>query len=166
MEQSHLVPGTSGATDFAQGAPTDPSPLSQSIQHPQATHTKETSEPTRRGSSAGDGEQTGAGIYRADSTISQSHTLTPSRGGTLKKKGTLKKSGSVKRSSSRRSLRAGSVKSLGTGDKEDHAESWDDEMNSAFYTPVPTTGSPTEILANRFQGNPLRNPCAFYRNLN
>ncbi|KAL9025056.1 MAG: hypothetical protein Q9196_006054 [Gyalolechia fulgens] len=25
-------------------------------------------------------------------------------------------------------------------------------MNSAFFTPVPTTGSPTEILANRFQG--------------
>ncbi|KAL9119489.1 MAG: hypothetical protein Q9187_003953 [Circinaria calcarea] len=151
MEQSHLVHSASGATDFAQGAPTDPSPLSQSVQHPQAAHTNDTSEATRRGSSAGDGEQTGAGVHRADSTISQSHTLTPSRGGTLKKKGTLKKSGSVKRSSSRRSLRAGSVKSLGTGDKEDHADSWDDEMNSAFYTPVPTTGSPTEILANRFQ---------------
>lgn len=26
------------------------------------------------------------------------------------------------------------------------------EMNSAFYTPVTTKGSPTEILANRFQG--------------
>jgi hypothetical protein len=27
-----------------------------------------------------------------------------------------------------------------------------DEMRSAFYTPVPTTGNPTEVLANRFLG--------------
>lgn len=26
------------------------------------------------------------------------------------------------------------------------------QMNDAFFTPVPTTGSPTEILASRFQG--------------
>lgn len=166
MEQSHLVPGTSGVTDFARGAPTDTSPLSQSVQHSQATHTNDDRDAPRRGSSAVDGEQTSTGIYRADSTISQSHTLTPSRGGTLKKKGTLKKSGSVKRSSSRKSLRAGSVKSLENGEKEDHADGWNEEMNSAFYTPVPTTGNPTEILANRFQGKTHLIPCSSNYNLN
>ena len=166
MEQSHSGHGTSGVTDFARGAPTDTLPLSQSVQHSQATHTNEDSHATRRGSSAVDGEQTGAGVYRADSTISQSHTLTPSRGGTLKKKGTLKKSGSVKRSSSRKSLRAESVKSVGMGEKEDHAHGWNEEMNSAFYTPVPTTGNPTEILANRFQGNTLLVTRSSYNILN
>lgn len=158
MEQSHLVHGTSGVTDFARGAPTDTSPLSQSVHHSQAANSNDDSALPRRGSSAVEGEQTGAGVYRTDSAISQSHILTPSRGGTLKKKGTLKKSGSVKRSSSRKSLRAGSVKSLGMGEKEDHADEWNEEMNSAFYTPVPTTGNPTEILANRFQGNILLVP--------
>jgi hypothetical protein len=53
----------------------------------------------------------------------------------------------LKRSSSRRSSRAGSVRSLALQTSADI-----DEMHSAFYSPVPTSGNPTEILANRFQG--------------
>jgi len=52
----------------------------------------------------------------------------------------------MKRSSSRRSSRAGSVRSLALQSAGDT-----DETHSAFYSPVPTTGNPTEILANRFQ---------------
>lgn len=28
----------------------------------------------------------------------------------------------------------------------------EDSFNSVFHTPIPTTGNPTEVLANRFQG--------------
>jgi len=78
--------------------------------------------------------------------MSQGDTLIPSRGGTLKKKASLRRTGSMKRSSSRRSSRAGSVRSLALQPAGD-----EDETHSAFYCPVPTTGNPTEILANRFQ---------------
>lgn len=71
----------------------------------------------------------------------------PQRGNTLKKKASLRRSGtgSMARSSSRRSARAGSVKSLmlQTADA--------DELQSPFYCPVPTTGNPTDVLAARFQ---------------
>lgn len=72
---------------------------------------------------------------------------TLSRGNTLKKKASLRRSGSLKRSSSRRSMKAGSVRSLALQSTNDQ-----DEANSAFYCPVPTAGSPTDVLANRFQG--------------
>ena len=80
---------------------------------------------------------------------SQSHTLTPSRGGTLKKRQSLSRKNSLKQSGSRKNSRPGSVKSLTFADDIGGQAS---EMNSAFFTPVPTTGSPTDILANRFQG--------------
>jgi hypothetical protein len=67
----------------------------------------------------------------------------------LKKKLSLSKKGSLRRSGSRRSLRAGSVRSLNLGEKEKYSG---DDTNSAFYVPIPTTGNPTEELANRFQG--------------
>ncbi|KAJ6201441.1 hypothetical protein J3E72DRAFT_180176 [Bipolaris maydis] len=79
------------------------------------------------------------------STLNQG--LTPSRGGTLKKKGSVKRSASLKRSGSRKSLHAGSIRGVATDDQE---RGYDRE-NSVFYTPVPTKGSPTEILAERFQ---------------
>ncbi|KAA8566355.1 hypothetical protein EYC84_008936 [Monilinia fructicola] len=41
---------------------------------------------------------------------------------------------------------AGSVRSLAV-----HPQGDIDELHSAFYSPVPTSGNPTEILANRFQ---------------
>ncbi|KAK4159663.1 hypothetical protein QBC43DRAFT_221597 [Cladorrhinum sp. PSN259] len=69
-----------------------------------------------------------------------------SRGNTLKKKASLRRSGSLKRSGSRRSMKAGSVRSLALQTTTDQ-----DELHSAFYCPVPTSGNPTEVLANRFQ---------------
>lgn len=105
---------------------------------------------SRRGSSLLDG---GIGEpQRSDSQMSQSQTLTPSRGGTLKKKPSLGKKGSLRRSNSRKSSRAGSVRSLVLGEKEKYSSTGGDDANNAFYVPIPTTGNPTDILANRFQG--------------
>ena len=88
-------------------------------------------------------------MQRADSSMSQSHTITPSRGGTLKKRQSLSRKTSLKRSGSKKGSQPGSVKGLTFADDVgDHGS----EMHSAFFTPVPTSGSPTEILANRFQG--------------
>ncbi|KAH8592239.1 hypothetical protein B0O99DRAFT_630100 [Bisporella sp. PMI_857] len=97
---------------------------------------------SQRGESIVDGPT----VHRSNSATSQGEALLPSRGGTLKKKASLKKSSSLRRSGSRRSSRAGSVRSLALQTSGDA-----DEMRSAFYSPVPTTGNPTEILANRFQ---------------
>ena len=69
-----------------------------------------------------------------------------SRGGTLKKKGSMRKRASLRRSGSKRSVRAGSMK---MGDGEDN-------FHSVFHTPIPTSGNPTEILSNRFQGKCAR----------
>ncbi|KAL4865987.1 hypothetical protein BDV12DRAFT_173673 [Aspergillus spectabilis] len=92
-----------------------------------------------------------SGIQRSASQMSQSRSATPTRSGTLKKKSSLSKKGSMRRSGSRRSLRAGSVRSLALGDREKYAVDGDEDMNSAFYIPVPTSGNPTEALAERFQ---------------
>lgn len=75
------------------------------------------------------------------------HQISLSRGNTLKKKQSLRRSGSLKRSSSRRSMRAGSVRSLAL-----QSSSETDEQHNVFYCPVPTSGNPTDILATRFQG--------------
>ncbi|KAL8878386.1 MAG: hypothetical protein Q9198_003790 [Flavoplaca austrocitrina] len=131
-----------GTEDFAHGAHQETSLLSK-------TDNSQDLNTSQRGSTLVDSGSRG-GIHRSDSTISQSHTLTPSRGGTLKKKRSLSKKGSVKRSGSRRNSYAGSVKGLGAADQQYDGPN-DDEMNSAFFTPVPTTGTPTEILAERFQ---------------
>lgn len=87
-------------------------------------------------------------LQRSNSQMSQSATYVPSRGGTLKKKGVLQKSSSVKRSASRRSSYAGSVRSLRIGDKDATSP---EDYNSVFYCPIPIAGSPTELLAERFQ---------------
>lgn len=89
-------------------------------------------------------------LQRSASQMSQSTTAIASRGGTLKKKASLKRVGSLNRSASKKSSYAGSVRSLRLGEKEKYEP--DEEHNSAFYCPVPTTGSPTELLADRFQG--------------
>ncbi|KAF3004950.1 hypothetical protein E8E13_007636 [Curvularia kusanoi] len=80
-----------------------------------------------------------------DSTLNQGST--PSRSGTLKKKGSVKRTGSLKRSGSRKSLHAGSIRGVPLDDQE-HGY---DREDSVFYTPVPTKGSPTDVLADRFQ---------------
>lgn len=117
------------------------SPLSQTAQQHYGRFNEEW-DASRRGSSILD-----SSLHRSNSGMSQGDTLAPSRGGTLKKKASLKRGSSLKRSSSRRSSRAGSVRSLALQPSGDV-----DEMNSAFYSPVPTSGNPTDILANRFQG--------------
>lgn len=67
---------------------------------------------------------------------------TPSRSGTVNRKQSLRKRVSLRRTRSGRSLRAGSMK--GGHDVED--------FESVFHTPIPTSGTPTDILAERFQG--------------
>ncbi|KAG8162701.1 hypothetical protein KVR01_007179 [Diaporthe batatas] len=69
-----------------------------------------------------------------------------SRNNTLKKRSSLRRASSMRRSGSRRSMKAGSVRSLALQSNPD-----DDGLHSAFHCPVPTTGNPTEALANRFQ---------------
>lgn len=131
------VPGY-GTQDFATNShPTMSSPLGQTaMNHQGGTYSDE-----YEGSSAG-------GINRSASRASMTSTAVGggvSRNNTLKKRNSVKRSASLKRSSSKRSLKAGSLKGFGGGvaDSED--------FHSAFFTPVPTTGAPTEILANRFQ---------------
>ncbi|KAI0150599.1 hypothetical protein GGR57DRAFT_504257 [Xylariaceae sp. FL1272] len=90
------------------------------------------------------------------------HSISLSRGNTLKKKNSLKRGSSLKRSSSRRSMKAGSVRSLAL-----HSTHETDELHSAFYCPIPTSGTPTEVLANRFQAwrKILKDLIAYFREI-
>ncbi|KAK0610437.1 hypothetical protein B0T17DRAFT_113314 [Bombardia bombarda] len=107
---------------------------------------------SQRGTSIVDGPSTGSNMQRSSSLagsvmgVTGDGSSTLSRGNTLKKKASLRRGGSLKRSSSRRSMKAGSVRSLALQSATDQ-----DEVNSAFFCPVPTSGNPTEVLANRFQ---------------
>jgi hypothetical protein len=87
-------------------------------------------------------------LPRSNSHMSGNQSMV-SRGGTLKKKPSLHKSASLKRTASKRSSYAGSVRSMKLGEKEKYGET--EETNNVFYCPVPTSGNPTELLANRFQ---------------
>ncbi|KAJ3569517.1 hypothetical protein NPX13_g6058 [Xylaria arbuscula] len=100
-------------------------------------------------------------MITGDATNS-SHGISLSRGNTLKKKNSLRRSASLKRSGSRRSMKAGSVRSLALQSSHEP-----DEIHSAFYCPVPTSGSPTELLAQRFQGwrKILKDLIAYYREI-
>lgn len=91
------------------------------------------------------------GIDRSTSTASTAVARDGaiSRNNTLKKRASLSRKTSLKRSSSRKSLRAGSIKGVAAGDGIENRD-----YNSALYTPIPTAGTPTEVLANRFQGKP------------
>ncbi|KAL4892639.1 hypothetical protein BDV59DRAFT_37803 [Aspergillus ambiguus] len=103
---------------------------------------------SQRPASLLDDPSTIAAPRSASQLSSHSRSATPTRSattGTLKKKNSLSKKASIRRSGSRRSMRAGSVRSL-VGDRESRSD-----LNSAFYIPIPTEGSPTEVLANRFQ---------------
>lgn len=143
VHPSHLTASRTGSYfagidgfDQSQGAPGESSVLGQAAEMQDETpHEMHQDRPD---------------LQRSNSQVSQSQSFAPSRGGTLKKKPSLHKSSSLRRSGSRKSSYAGSVRSLKLGEKEKYDQS--DERNSAFYCPVPTTGSPTELLANRFQG--------------
>lgn len=146
--QAHLERGYgAGAASRTQAAPknieTDVAPShahladSSPISQPGRGRFNEEWDASQRGSSIIDGP----GHRSTPATTVGESMANPSRGGTLKKKASLR------RSSSRRSSRAGSVRSLAL-----HPAADTDEMYSAFYSPVPTGGNPTEVLADRFQG--------------
>lgn len=67
---------------------------------------------------------------------------TPVRGATLRKKGNSVQRG-VSRASSKRSIRMQPVRRNVNPDAD---------FYNVFNIPIPTTGNPTEVLANRFQG--------------
>lgn len=156
--------GHSVTTDFAQGNPDASSPLSQSVnthQGPGAFH--EDFDASQRGSSIVEGSSGGnAGLNRANSTATTAvqPQATPTRNNTLKKKSSMRRASSLKRSSSKRSLKAGSIAGHSGVDS-------DQKYNSAFHTPVPTQGAPTEILANRFQSwrQLLKSLIAYFREI-
>nr|OQO15409.1 hypothetical protein B0A51_17136 [Rachicladosporium sp. CCFEE 5018] len=136
--------GNSDYQDFAHGNPSasESSPLAQSQGY-------QSDEPHS------------VGVNRSASTASTAvgRQSTPSRNNTLKKKASVKRMGSLKRSSSRKSL-AGSIKGVGnSADEQDY--------NNVFFTPIPTQGSPTEILANRFQAwrQLLKSLLAYFREI-
>lgn len=93
----------------------------------------------------------GMGMQRSASQVSRARSPVPSRSSTLKKKPSLSRKGSLRRNGSRRSMRAGSVRSVSLGDREKYSDGTED-ANSAFTIPIPTSGNPTEVLSNRFQG--------------
>lgn len=153
-----------GSSSYAaHGATADPSPLA----NPGRFH-EDFDAMSMRGSMAGPSgiqrsvsqmsharpSEAPSALQRSASTMNPSRAPTPTKGGggTLKKKSSLSKRGSLRRSGSRKSMRAGSVRSLALGDREKYAVDGDEDANSAFYIPVPTTGNPTEVLAERFQG--------------
>ncbi|KAF7535324.1 hypothetical protein G7Z17_g13220 [Cylindrodendrum hubeiense] len=121
---------------------------------------------SQRGSSIVDGHHaSGANMQRSASVHSFNtgdDQQLPVRSNTLKKKNSLRRNGSLKRSSSRRSMRAGSVKSLALQSTSDP-----DEAHSAFHCPIPTTGNPTEVLSIRFQSwrKVLKDLIAYFREI-
>lgn len=152
LEQSRLPSSKRGAMDFAatRGAPVETSPLAM-LEHPVHPDSSKGDFSTSHHDSSTIDSNAGGDLHRTNSTMSQSQTLTPSRAGTLKKKASLSKRASVKRSGSRKASGPGSVGLPYAGN--DTFPSVDgDEINNAFFVPVPTTGNPTEILVNRFQG--------------
>ncbi|KAF2198169.1 hypothetical protein GQ43DRAFT_474790 [Delitschia confertaspora ATCC 74209] len=144
LDQSHL--GVD-ANDFAH-RPTnqqESSPFSQSHHSQRLGRFEENFDAHTRGSSIVEGGDAPHRSTSRASTLNQG--AAPSRSGTLKKKASVRRSGSMRRSGSRRSLHAGSIHGMNYEDDERQSR----RENSVFYTPVPTSGSPTEILANRFQ---------------
>jgi hypothetical protein len=149
LNDAPVRPDSMDAADFSSmpANPTATSPLAQSFNEsrmssygaPQYDGSDDRASTPRR--------QDDVGLQRTASTTSIGNTSgTPSRSNTLRKQKSLSRKSSLKRSSSRRSLKAGSIKGLPYDDKNGV------DQNSVFHTPIPTSGSPTEILANRFQG--------------
>lgn len=132
------------------GNMTDPSPLSQSVSHHDPQFYEDFDAPTR-GASIVDGPK--GSLSRANSNkTSTTAVATPSRGGTLKKKSSVKRNSSLMRSGSRRSLRSSSIGGMGYDGGRRSIRGDPAELKSAFYTPVPTSGTPTAVLADRFEG--------------
>lgn len=154
---TYLNRGYGGANDVndytnTPGQPIDSSPLAVSVQRTNSGLGRYDDLSDDRGSTVQQLE--GAGLHRTASSASTpgyGASQAPGRSNTLKKKGSvgagIVRRGSLKRSNSRRSIHAGSIKGVAVTDDVKGGDE-----SSVFYTPVPTTGTPTEILANRFQG--------------
>ncbi|KAI9147863.1 Phosphatidylinositol 4,5-bisphosphate-binding protein SLM1 [Paramyrothecium foliicola] len=127
-----------------------PQPQSHHLQAPFAGRFTEEWDASQRGSSIIDGHhgkmQRSASVRSFNPGDDQQQITLPSRGNTLKKRSSSRRSASLGRSASRRSMKAGSVRSLALNSASDP-----DEGHSAFFCPIPTSGNPTEVLANRFQ---------------
>ncbi|KAF3490499.1 PH domain-containing protein [Arthroderma uncinatum] len=160
---SYIANPSIGASDFQVRGMPDASPLHQQAAHQSRFH--EAFSVSQRGSTM-DGSSL-RDQPRTDSPASGSNTLAlPSRSATLKKKPSLSKKASLRRGGSRKSSRAGSVRSMHLGEKEKYGVA-QDEANSAFYVPIPTTGNPTEVLTARFQAwrKVLKDLVAFFRDI-
>jgi hypothetical protein len=88
----------------------------------------------------GSGSVYDGNLHRSPSTAGLGRSST-----TLKKQKSLSRKSSLKRSGSRRSVRGGAIGGITYDDTSGV------DTRSVFYTPIPTSGSPTDILANRFQ---------------
>lgn len=164
----------SNVADFATGNPSASmtSPLGQSMgQHGYGGQFHEDFDAAGRPISIMDSTQ-GTGIDRSASSASTAVAHgqgAPSRHNTLKKSPSMRRptgaTGSLKRSSSRKSLAAGSIKSV--GGRSVGGGNATEDFFSAFHTPVPTQGSPTDILANRFQSwrQLLKSLIAYFREI-
>jgi BAR-like protein/PH (Pleckstrin Homology) domain-containing protein len=145
--------------------PADASQL-QPGTNPAVTNGKFTEEwdASQRGSSIIDGPSRYNTMHRSNSFVSNggNDDILPTRSNTLKKKPSMRRSASLKRSGSRRSMKAGSVRSLALQSSSDP-----DEAHSAFHCPVPTSANPTEVLANRFQAwrKLLKDLVAYFREI-
>jgi len=142
-DPSHLSKGYGGSSQLDVGVE-DFAGTSAGVHSERRGRFEEDFDARTRGSSVLDGDLPPRSSSRA-STLNQGST--PSRSGTLKKKGSIKRTASLKRSGSRKSLHAGSIRGVAIDDQE---QGYGREQ-SVFYTPVPTKGSPTDILAERFQ---------------
>lgn len=127
----------------------DPSPLAQTASA--SRFREELDLASVRGSAVIDNSYV-PGLQRSDSQMSHAMSAPPSRAASVSRKGSLRKKASLRRSGSRRSLRAGSVRSMSLGERERYGADGAEDFNSAFYVPIPTTGSPTDVLTERFQG--------------
>lgn len=145
---SHPQPQSSYTDHYS----VQPTPYDDAPKQPPNGRFTEDWDASQRGSSIIDGPGAKvSNMQRAPSVTSYAagdDQSLPVRGNTLRKKTSLRRGGgSMRRSSSRRSTRAGSVKSLVLQSASDP-----NEGHSAFFCPVPTTGAPTEVLSERFQG--------------
>ncbi|KAK5625562.1 hypothetical protein RRF57_001278 [Xylaria bambusicola] len=138
--EDQTLSNTMANTHIASSVPTD------NHQYPsRQPRFNEEWDPSVRGSSATDGHHQqqqqrsqSPNVHRANSVSSRSemitgdgastHGISLSRGNTLKKKNSLRRSASLKRSGSRRSMKAGSVRSLALQSSHEP-----DEIHSAFY---------------------------------
>ena len=147
-----------GGAVFAQGQPDTTSPLSQSMNQSTGVFHEDLGASQQDPSVTEDGPPP---INRSHSSASTAVSGSgPARSNTLKKRNSIKRTGSLKRSSSKRGLNAGNIAGYGGMDSNK-------EYNNALYTPIPTSGQPTEILANRFQAwrQLLKSLIAYFREI-